>query len=134
MIRALVLTLLLATPATAQIVPTGSPAADILLSQAIAEHRVFLTCSTLDLAAHQPIVTAWEADVAEAVRILADHKTSSPALLAFANAARTEALLPAPESPFADIRALCGQHPDWAARHAAGDFIRLARDLPGTMP
>jgi hypothetical protein len=125
---------LLATPLTAQIVPTGSPAADILLSQAIAQHRVFLTCSALDPGTHQAIAQAWQTDIAAAARLLADRKTGAEAIAAFTAAANPTALLPAPETPFADVRALCDQHADWAARYAAGDVIRLADSLPKALP
>lgn len=130
----LLATLLLALPAPAQVVPTGSPAADILLSRAIAEHRVFLTCSILDAEAHARIRTAWEGDVATALRLLGDRKIDPAAIAAFDAAARPEALLPTPETPFVDLRALCDQHPDWASRYAAGRFVQLAPELGSLLP
>jgi hypothetical protein len=134
MIRATVALAFLTAPAAAQVIPTGSPAADILLSQAIAEHRVFLTCSVLDPAMHQAIAQAWETDIATAARLLADRKVTPEAITAFTTAASPQALLPAPDLPFADVRALCDQHPDWSARYAAGSAIRLADSLPGALP
>jgi hypothetical protein len=134
MLRRALLTAALAGPATAQVIPTGSPAADILLSQAIAEHRLFLACSVLDPVAHAAIAKAWQADVAAATRLLADHKAGAEAIAAFAAAASTDLLLPAPDTPFADVRTFCDQHPDWASRYAAGDVIRLADSLPQALP
>jgi hypothetical protein len=135
MMRFALLTLLaLAPQATAQVIPTGFPAADILLSQAIAEHRVFLTCSTLDPEAHAAIQRGWETDVAAATRLLTEGRIAAEAVVAFTSAADPAAFLPTPETPIADVQALCTQHPDWATRHAAGDFIRLAQDLPRALP
>lgn len=130
MIRA-ALILLLASPATAQVIPTGSPAADILLSQAITEHRLFLTCNALDPIGHPIMVQRWEADVAAAAAILRTKGVPRAAIDAFTNAARPEALLPAADIPFAELRQTCLAQTDWPARYARGDYIRLEEQLPG---
>lgn len=127
------LTLLLTTPATAQIIPTGSPAADILLSQAIAEHRTFLTCSALDPALHVAIRTAWQQDTAAAAATLAANQVPPEAITAFSAAAAPENLLPAPDTPFDSVRQLCGDNPDWLARYQQTP-IRLATALPKAFP
>jgi hypothetical protein len=126
----LVLTLLLPTPTLAQVIPTGTPAADILLSQAIAEHRVFLTCSTFDPATHQQIADNWQRDVTAAADLLKTHDTPPEAIAAFTAAADPRALLPAPDTPFADVRQLCDSNPDWQQRYSRLDLIVLELKLP----
>lgn len=121
---------LLATPGLAQIVPTGTPAADILLSQAIAEHRVFLTCSALDPATHAQILANWQRDVTDAVAILADNATPADAIAAFKTAAEPGNLLPAADTPFADVKQLCDSNPDWQARYAQQTLTLLPLKLP----
>jgi hypothetical protein len=126
---ALILTLL-ATPAAAQIVPTGTPAADILLSQAIAEHRIFLICSSLDPATHAQILANWQRDVSAAAAILAANAVPAEAITAFQTAADPANLLPAVDTPFADVKRLCDSNPDWQTRHAQATLTRLALQLP----
>jgi hypothetical protein len=126
---ALALTLL-TTPALAQIIPTGSPAADILLSQAITEHRTFLTCSALDPATHALITTNWHRDVAAAAVILTANNVPPEAIAAFTEAAKPENLLPAPDTAFADVRQFCDAHPDWQTLRAQFNFILLELKLP----
>jgi hypothetical protein len=130
MIRALLAALLLTAPAQAQVIPTGSPAADILLSQAIAEHRVFLTCSALDPATHQQIAENWQRDVTEAAAILAANAIPPEAITAFQTAANPETLLPAADTPFDAVKALCDNNPDWQARYDQLNLTILALKLP----
>ena len=120
----------LALPTAAQIVPTGTPAADILLSQAIAEHRTFLTCSALDLPTHRIIVDSWLRDTAEASVILAEQGVPAAAITAFVAASRMEALMPAEDTPFAAIRALCAATPGWQAAYFEFRMIFLKLKLP----
>lgn len=134
MIRPLLAALLLAPPVTAQVISTGAPAADILLSQAIAEHRTFLTCSVLDPETHQAILQAWNTDRAAAIGLLADHKIGANAIYAFRDASIPENLIPAPDTPFEDVRQLCDATPDWVQRYAARDRTILAQRLPDVMP
>ena len=103
----------LATSVAAQIVPTGSPAADILLTRALADQRVFLTCSSLDPKTHAQALAAWQRDVTDAVAILAANATPAEAISAFEAAARPQTLLPAADTPFAEVRQLCENNPDW---------------------
>jgi hypothetical protein len=127
-------TLLAAGPATAQIIPTGTPAADILLSQAIAEHRVFLTCNALDPIGHPIMVERWATDVAAAKAVLAANSVPPESIAAFADAARPEALLPTEDLAFAEVRRSCLAQADWPTRYARGDFIRLEERLPQAFP
>ena len=120
----------LASPLSAQIIPTGTPAADILLSQAIAEQRVFHTCSAFDALSHASIIDLWAADVAFATQTLAEHNVAPEAIAAFTTAASTQALMPAPGTPFEDVRQFCDAHPDWQTRWASFEVIILANDLP----
>lgn len=122
--------LLLAAPAAAQIIPTGTPAADILLSQAIAEQRLFHTCSALDPQTHGFITDAWKADAAAAAAILAENNVPPEAIAAFAESARPENLLPAPETPFEDVVQLCTSKPDWQQDLQTLRFTVLALKLP----
>jgi hypothetical protein len=130
MIRPLLAALLLATPTAAQIIPTGTPAADILLSQAIAEQRVFLTCSALDPATHALIAETWQGDVAAAAAILAENNVPPEAIAAFTMAARPEKFLPAPDTPFEDVMQLCTSNPDWTKDLFSFRFTILAQQLP----
>jgi hypothetical protein len=124
----------LCLPALAQIVPTGTPAADILLSHALVEHRVFLTCSALDPQAHQQIVQNWQRDVAAAAAALAAAGVPQDAITAFTTAARPENLLPATDTPFDAVKALCDNNPDWQARYDQLNLTILALKLPQAFP
>jgi hypothetical protein len=123
-------TLLLTTPATAQIIPTGTPAVDILLSQAITEQRVFLTCSSLDSLAYPLIVQGWQADAAAAIATLTAKNVAAEAIAAFTEAAKPENLLPAPDTPYEDVKQFCDAHPDWQTTLAQLGFTVLDRHLP----
>ena len=122
--------LLLATPAAAQVIPTGTPAADILLSQAITEQRLFHTCSALDPQTHALVTDQWQQDAAAAVAILAENQVAPEAIAAFTEAASAKTLLPGPETPWAEVKGLCDTHPDWQTRLYQFDFIVLALRLP----
>ncbi|KAF0116270.1 MAG: hypothetical protein FD150_440 [Rhodobacteraceae bacterium] len=124
------LALALTTPALAQVIPTGTPAADILLSQAIAEHRVFLTCSALDPALHQQILTNWQRDTAAAAAILKTHNVPPEAIAAFTTAADPKALMPTEDTPWAEVKGLCDTHPDWQQRYFQFNLILLDLKLP----
>ncbi len=130
---ALTLTLL-ATPTLGQVIPTGTPAADILLSQAIADQRLFLTCSSLEPDTHTFLLQAWERDVAKAVDILTAAKVAPEAITAFTTAAALENLLPAPDTPFEDLQKFCATDPKWLTRAMQLDTVRLAEDLPKVLP
>lgn len=134
MIRPLLLTLLLTSPLSAQIIPTGTPAADILLSQAITEHRTFLTCSALDPLTHAQILTNWQKDTAAAVTILKARNTPPEAITAFTTAADPQALMPADDTPWAEVRSLCATHPDWQQTYSELNFILLDLKLPMAFP
>ena len=126
--------LLLATPAAAQVIPTGTPAADILLSQAIAEHRVFLTCSALDPATHALIAQNWQRDVAAAADILTANNVPQDAITAFTTAAKPENLVPAPDTPWVEVQSLCATRPDWQTAYARLSLTILSLTLPEAFP
>lgn len=130
-IRAIAAALLLASPAHAQVIPTGTPAADILLSQAIAEHRVFLTCSALDPALHAQIIANWQRDVTAAAAILTSNQVPPEAITAFTTAAKPENLMPREDTPWAEVQGLCTTHPDWQATYFQLNLTLLALKLPG---
>jgi hypothetical protein len=118
------------TAAQAQIIPTGTPAADILLTKALAEQHIFLTCSALEPQTHQQILQNWQRDVTAASAALAAAKVPQDAVTAFTTAAMQENLLPAPDTPFEDIRQLCDSQPDWATRYAQMNYTILEFQLP----
>ena len=125
---------LLATPLSAQVIPTGSPAADILLSQAIAEHRVFLTCSALDPQTHAQILTNWQKDTAAAVAILTAQAVPQDAITAFTQAAEPQALMPADDTPWAEVKGLCDTRPDWQKSYYEFNMTILELKLPKVFP
>ena len=125
---------LLPLSATAQIIPTGSPTADILLTTALSEQRVFLTCTALDAANHQTALTFWQGDVAAALALLTERNVPAEAIQAFRAAARPEALMPAPDTPFAEVQEYCAAQENWPQGWQRRDFTELARALPEAMP
>ena len=128
------LALLLPLSATAQVIPTGTPAADILLSQAIADQRLFLTCSALEPDTHTFLLQAWQRDVAKATDLLTAAKVAPEAITAFTTAAAPENLLPTPDTPFEDLQKFCATDPKWLTRAMRLDTVRLAEDLPKVLP
>ena len=130
MIRPLLALLLLTSPTTAQVIPTGSPAADILLSQAITEHRVFLTCSALDPQTHTQILTNWQRDTAAAAAILTANTVPPEAITAFTKAADPAALMPAEDTPWGQVKGLCDTHPDWLKTYQDFNATFLELKLP----
>ena len=131
---ALALTIALTTPALAQIVPTGTPAADIVLTQGIADWRVFVTCSALDHKTNWSMVDELYHDITAASAILQANDVPPAAIAAFAAAADPEALSPPPDTPFAEVRELCLAHPDWSDRWLDRAFTFLERDLLKAFP
>ncbi len=131
MIRPLIATLLLLPlPAQAQILSTGTPAADILLSRALADQQMFLTCSSLDGETHARIVQGWQQDSTAAASVLAANTVPADAIAAFTSAAALESLLPAPGTPYSEIKQFCDAYPDWPTRWSGLDFTVLAQTLP----
>ena len=126
----LALTLTTATQATAQVIPTGTPAADILLSQAISEHRVFLTCSALDGTVHPLVLQNWQREVDAATATLTANQVAPGAIAAFTAAAKPENLLPAPDTPWAEVKEFCDTYPDWQTDYARLNFTLLELKLP----
>ena len=126
----LALAFLLPLPTLAQIIPTGSPAADILLTQALGEQHIFLTCSSLDAYSHGFIVEGWQRDVAAATATLTANAVAPEAIAAFTEAAKVENLLPDPDTPFEDVKQLCDANPDWQTRFAQLNWTILELKLP----
>lgn len=124
------LALALTSQATAQVIPTGTPAADILLSQAIADQRVFLTCTALDPDTHKIALDFWAADVAAAVTLLQDHKVAPEAIAAFQAAAAPKAMMPPADTPFAEVSEFCLAQDRWSMHWMRRDFTELAARLP----
>lgn len=125
---------LMPASAFAQIVPTGTPAADILLASAIADYRVFVTCSLLDPAAHTKVVTGLSDEIRRASVILKAKGVPDATIAAFIAAADPATLVPAPDTPFAEVQEYCGDHSDWSERWQGRDFTGLDRDLPMALP
>jgi hypothetical protein len=126
----LLLAFTLSTPTHAQIIPTGSPAADILLTQALGEHRVFLTCSSLDGLSHPLILQNWQREVSSAVATLTANNTPPEAIAAFTAAARPENLLPAEDTLFSEVKQFCDAYPDWQTDYARLTYTILDLKLP----
>ncbi len=110
MIRAATLTLLLALPAAAQ-----DPAARVaaILDTAMTEARVQLTCTSLERESHAVLTENWQTSVAETLQFLATRGVAPANLAAFTASALPGALLPAPDTPFSEVKAFCDSHPDW---------------------
>jgi hypothetical protein len=125
---------LLSSPALTQVVPTGSPTADFLLAQALAEHRLFLSCSALDPPVHAQIRLGWEEDVNAAVAILTKNGVAAEAIAAFIDAARPENLMPSPETFWIEVQSLCATQPDWHSRYFNQILISLDAKLPQAFP
>jgi len=126
--------LLLASPLSAQIIPTGSPAADIILTKGIADWRIFVTCSALDYQTNWLVVDELYHDITAASAILKANNVPDAAITAFAAAADPEALSPPPDTPFAEVLELCLASSDWSARWLDREFTFLERDLPKAFP
>ncbi len=131
---ALALTIAIPLPTQAQIIPTGTPAADITLTQGIADWRIFVTCSALDYQTNWSVVDELYHDITAASAILKANNVPQQAIAAFAAAADPEALSPTPDTPFADVQELCLAHPDWSDRWLDRKFTFLERDLPKAFP
>jgi hypothetical protein len=123
-----------ATSAAAQIIPTGSPAADIALTTALADQRVFLTCTALDPPLHQQALDLWQQDVAAATAVLTDRGVPSAAIQAFTAAAKPDTLALPPDTPFVAVRDYCAAQENWSDRWSRRDFTELATALPKALP
>jgi hypothetical protein len=125
---------LLPSIAAAQIIPTGSPAADITLAKAIADWRVFVTCSALESQTNWHVVNDLYHDIKAASEILRANDIPEETIAAFAAAADPEALSPGPDTPFKDLEEMCIMHPSWHELWLDRDFTFLERDLPKAFP
>ncbi|TAG30392.1 MAG: hypothetical protein EAZ40_01550 [Rhodobacterales bacterium] len=134
LLAALALNLALAGTASAQIIPTGTPAADITLSTAITDWRIFVTCSVLDPSTHRLVLDALAEDTAAATAILTANQVPAGAISAFKAAASPDALTPAPDTPFEEVAKLCATQADWSARWREGRLTPLAQSLPLVFP
>ena len=128
-----VLALCLALPASAQIIPTGSPAVDILLARALADQRVFLTCTALAAETHEAALDLWQADVTATVALLGEKAVAPDVITAFTAAADPATLALPADTPFAAVADYCRAQADWLTRWTSRDFTQLARALPGVL-
>ena len=129
-----ILALLLAalpTLATADTITTGNAAADDVIAKALAEHEVFITCSSLSKTNHDQIVKNWQSDAIESASILSQNKVPPEAIAAFVAAAKVEALLPAPGTPYSEVKTLCDAQPNWEDAYWTFNMTFLALKLPG---
>lgn len=117
---------------------TGSAAAQTAmerieprLRQAIEEHRVFLTCSSLDPETHASVETGWRQIVAKARGQLVSRFTSNADLARF-DEITSEASIVKRDAPLRDAIALCTRtSPDWRDRYV---MFRYIFDIGGETP
>ena len=88
------------------------------LARALAEHQVFLTCSSLDAQNHALVRKGWEDMVAAARLYLIGHYIPLADLAAFDSRTAVSALLRSDQSLKAAIEMCTGDHRDWAQRYA----------------
>lgn len=117
--RTLVFLLLMTGQAAAQ---TALERIEPRLNTAIAEHRVFLTCSSLDPQLHASVQNGWKQMVARARHFLESHYTSLTDLARFDDRTAEEHLVPT-EAPLRDAIALCTTaHRDWQSDYNMFNF------------
>ncbi len=87
---------------------------DALLAGALASQRVALTCSALDPEAHPAALDMWNQTALRVIGALVGAGRPMAEIQAFTAAARPEALILPDATPFAEVRAFCAAHPDWA--------------------
>jgi hypothetical protein len=131
-IRALAI-LMIGTAAAAQtVIETGNSEADTLIRDALAEQRVFITCSSLDQSPHAFLTTNLIEMAANSAESLRRAGVAEKAVARFVAAATPAALMPAAGTSFAEVLELCDNNPDWADRFARLDFILLDFSLRRT--
>jgi len=91
---------------------------------------LFLPCSSLDGFTHPQIVKNWQRDVDAATATLTANNIPPEVVAAFTTAARPENLLPAPDTPYEDVRQICAAQPDWQTTYALLRFTILELKLP----
>lgn len=118
--RWLVVTLMMIAPASAQ---TALERMEPRLRQAIEEHRVFLTCSSLDPQAHASIEAGWRQIVSKARAQLASRYTSLADLARF-DQMTAETSLVRGDAPLREAIDLCTRtSADWHDRYVMFRFI-----------
>ena len=100
------LLVVLAAPAAADSLPEVEAALD----RAIADQRLLFTCETLDREALAFLAEQWAVAVSETVAALTAGGYDAEAVRAFEARAEPEALQPAPDATFLEVRDAC-----WAA-------------------
>jgi hypothetical protein len=121
-----VLPILAASPALAQ---TTLEQIEPRLARAIEEHRVFLTCSSLDADAHALVQTNWR-DIVGKARAALSGSASEAQLRRFDERTALAALI-AVDASLADTILLCTQtHGDWAKRLAQFRFVSAIDGSP----
>lgn len=103
--------------------------AEALVNQAIAEHRRFQTCLSLLPRDLDGSVQIWTRMAADAAAVLAEQPGTEALVAQLHTSALDGALLPAPETPFIEVRTLCLADPDWHRRMMLFDFLQLPAAL-----
>ena len=117
--RASIALLLMTVSATAQ---TAFERIEPRLTTAIDEHRVFLTCSSLDPQLHASVLSGWQQIVAKARHYLESRYTSMAELATF-DARTAEEHIVRAEAPLRDAVELCTKTaPEWQRKYTMFDF------------
>lgn len=103
--------------------------AEAFVTRAIAEHRRFQTCLSLLPRDLDGSVQIWNRMAAEAAAVLAEQPGTEALIATLNTSALPGALLPAPETPFIEVRTLCLADPDWHRRMMLFDFLQLPAAL-----
>lgn len=116
---------LLATPALAGPLERIEPR----LAKAIAENRVFMTCTSLDVVAAEATRRHWSRMVARArTHLVAQH--ASPEELAAFDTRTAVAALVDEDQPLVEAVALCRDHAEWFNRYGHHEFVAKIDETP----
>jgi hypothetical protein len=96
-----------------------------VLDRALAEWRVFLTCTALDPQAHAMVVDGWSGMVETTGTYLRERGLSGASLDDFPARAEPDALMLPGDTPFAEVRAFCEDHPGWRGQLETFGFILM---------
>lgn len=124
--RWFLLLVLCGSPAHAQ---TAMERIEPRLARAIEEHRVFLTCSSLDGSTFGLVQRSWLKMVADAREHLASRYTPMADLAAFDRRTAVSALLDTKQT-LGEAIAFCERHPKWAERYARLNWTVDIDDRP----
>lgn len=99
------------------------------LSRAIEEHRVFLTCSSLEPQTFELVLRNWEDMVAAARGHLSANLTPKVDLEAFDRRTKLDALVDW-RMPLGEAAAYCAANPDWSGKLHRFAFVWRIDDTP----